>query len=347
MPNYVTPTIGTGAVSGSGDEALHIPALWAKEIQENRVNNLVMWALIDGRYTSEISQKGDTLHLNFLDEITDDTSTNSPVSGLTIDGLDTDQVDLLIDRYIRKVLGVHDVLKAQSAYEFRQPYTQRLGRYLDRALDEEVMRKAKKMGFADATIGEYIGKSALEVREMRKAWGIIPTYKMVDTCAAEFEAHTPYYYSTYATEDEVEGSDALKKLGFNWVVGQSVMHEELIAFAENNGLELQLDPQGLNEIVAVTAEWNDEDACVINITTTIPAKKDVEIYFPNSVNLNESAGRYGVIRGDRKTLASKILSNHPMTFTLEDLGLDAKEDLNVVVFANGETQKFELTANNA
>ena len=142
MANYVTPTIGTGAVSGSGDEALNIPALWAKEIQENRVNNLVMWALIDGRLSSEISQKGDTLHLNFLDEITDDTSVNSPVSGLTIDGLDTDQVDLIIDRYIRKVLGVHDVLKAQSAYEFRAPYTARLGRYLDRALDEEVMRKA-------------------------------------------------------------------------------------------------------------------------------------------------------------------------------------------------------------
>ena len=116
--------------------------MWAKEIQENRVNNLVMWALIDGRLSSEISQKGDTLHLNFLDEITDDTSVNSAVSGLTIDGLDTDQVDLIIDRYIRKVLGVHDVLKAQSAYEFRAPYTARLGRYLDRALDEEVMRKA-------------------------------------------------------------------------------------------------------------------------------------------------------------------------------------------------------------
>ena len=142
MANYVTPTIGTGAVSGSGDEALNIPEIWAKEIQENRVNNLVMWALIDGRLSSEISQKGDTLHLNFLDEITDDTSVNSPVSGLTIDGLDTDQVDLIIDRYIRKVLGVHDVLKAQSAYESRAPYTARLGRFLDRALDEEVMRKA-------------------------------------------------------------------------------------------------------------------------------------------------------------------------------------------------------------
>lgn len=140
--NYVTPTIGTGAVSGALDEALNVPELWAKELQENRVNNLVMWSLIDGRYSSEISQKGDTLHINFLDEVTDDTSTNSAVSGLTIDGLDTDQVDLLIDRYIRKVLGVQDVLKAQSAYEFRAPYTARLGRYLDRAMDEEVMRKA-------------------------------------------------------------------------------------------------------------------------------------------------------------------------------------------------------------
>lgn len=141
MTNYVTPTIGTGAVSGSGDEALNVPKLWAKEIQENRVNNLVMWSLIDSRLSSEISQKGDVLHLNFLDEIDGDTSVNSAVSGLTIDGLDTDQVDLLIDRYIRKVLGVQDVLKAQSAYEFRAPYTQRLGRFLDRALDEEVMRK--------------------------------------------------------------------------------------------------------------------------------------------------------------------------------------------------------------
>ena len=150
-----------------------------------------------------------------------------------------------------------------------------------------------------------------------------------------------------ATEDEIEGSDALKALGFNWVVGQSVMHEELVAFAEEKALELQIDPQGLNEIVAVTAEWNDENACVITITTTIPSKKDVEIYFPNSVDLNESAGRYGVIRGDRKTIEAKILSKHPIAFTLEDLGLGAKEDLNVVIFANGETQKFELTANNA
>ena len=60
------------------------------------------------------------------------------------------------------------------------------------------------------------------------------------------------------TEDEVSGSDALLKLGFPWKVGESVMHEELVAFAENKALTLELNPQGLNEVVAVTAEWNDE-----------------------------------------------------------------------------------------
>jgi carbamoyl-phosphate synthase large subunit len=66
------------------------------------------------------------------------------------------------------------------------------------------------MGFADATVAEYVGKTAAEVRRIRKEWGILPTYKMVDTCAAEFEAYTPYYYSTYATEDEVVVSNRKK-----------------------------------------------------------------------------------------------------------------------------------------
>ena len=80
----------------------------------------------------------------------------------------------------------------------------------EESMDKDLMRKAKKMGFADVTIGKIIGKDQLEVRKMRKDWGIIPTYKMVDTCAAEFDAETPYYYSTYGTEDEVEDTDKKK-----------------------------------------------------------------------------------------------------------------------------------------
>ena len=143
-----------------------------------------------------------------------------------------------------------------------------------------------------------------------------------------------------------EGSAELLKLGFKWNVGEAVMHEELVAFAEEKGLELIIDPQGLNEIVAVTAEWNDENACVITIKTTVPAPKDVDIYFPNNV-LSESVGRFGVIRGDRNILTAKIMSGKPMEFTLEDLGLDAKEDLYVVVMTDNNTWREELVAQNA
>lgn len=77
-------------------------------------------------------------------------------------------------------------------------------------LTPSLLRKAKQTGFADSVIAGIVGKKELEIRELRKANGIIPTYKMVDTCAAEFEAATPYYYSCYATEDEVVVSDKKK-----------------------------------------------------------------------------------------------------------------------------------------
>ncbi|MEM3059975.1 MAG: carbamoyl-phosphate synthase large subunit [Candidatus Anstonellales archaeon] len=73
--------------------------------------------------------------------------------------------------------------------------------------EREILKRAKKMGFSDAQIGELCRIDEMEVRRKRKEWGIMPVYKMVDTCAAEFEAKTPYYYSTYSgTEDEVQES---------------------------------------------------------------------------------------------------------------------------------------------
>ena len=71
-------------------------------------------------------------------------------------------------------------------------------------LTPSLLRKAKQKGFADSVIGGFVGKTDMEIRALRKEYGILPTFKMVDTCAAEFEAETPYYYSCYAMEDEVE-----------------------------------------------------------------------------------------------------------------------------------------------
>src|SRR6266550_1996352 len=65
-----------------------------------------------------------------------------------------------------------------------------------------LLRRAKRLGFADADVATLAGMLPAGVRRLRAQWGIRPVYKMVDTCAAEFEAVTPYFYSTYEQENE-------------------------------------------------------------------------------------------------------------------------------------------------
>jgi carbamoyl-phosphate synthase large subunit len=72
----------------------------------------------------------------------------------------------------------------------------------DALAEAPVLRRAKQMGFADRRIAALTGAGELEVRRLRQGWGIHATFKTVDTCAAEFEAYTPYLYSTYEEEDE-------------------------------------------------------------------------------------------------------------------------------------------------
>lgn len=73
-----------------------------------------------------------------------------------------------------------------------------------------VLRQAKKFGFSDRQLSEIFDMTEPEIRKIRKSWGIKATFKTVDTCAAEFEAETPYYYSTCSSEDEVRHTDKEK-----------------------------------------------------------------------------------------------------------------------------------------
>ncbi len=77
-------------------------------------------------------------------------------------------------------------------------------------LSKESLKKLKEYGFSDKRIGELTGKSEIEIRNLRKKYQIIPVYKTVDTCAAEFRAFTPYLYSTYEIENESERSKRKK-----------------------------------------------------------------------------------------------------------------------------------------
>ncbi len=72
---------------------------------------------------------------------------------------------------------------------------------LDKITREELLH-AKKLGFNDAQLAQLLSCDESELRQKRKDWNIVPVYKMVDTCAGEFEAETPYYYSCYETENE-------------------------------------------------------------------------------------------------------------------------------------------------
>jgi len=79
-------------------------------------------------------------------------------------------------------------------------------------LTRETLYRAKRMGFTDEEIGKLTGRTREEINDMRRQMGIITTYKMVDTCAAEFAAETPYYYSCYEEMCENEPTDRKKVL---------------------------------------------------------------------------------------------------------------------------------------
>jgi carbamoyl-phosphate synthase large subunit len=104
-------------------------------------------------------------------------------------GMTEDQIHALstVDRFF--IRGIERIVQVEKALATEQ-------------LTPDLVRRAKKLGFSDSYIGRLIGQPMLAVRQLRLAMSIRPVYKMVDTCAAEFEATTPYYYSCYDGENE-------------------------------------------------------------------------------------------------------------------------------------------------
>ena len=82
----------------------------------------------------------------------------------------------------------------------------------ERDLTPELLRKAKELGFTDLVISKISGIAEAAVKEERMEHGIIANYKMVDTCAAEFDSKTPYYYSSYDADNEVDVTENKKKI---------------------------------------------------------------------------------------------------------------------------------------
>ena len=115
-------------------------------------------------------------------------------------------------RGVADIDTIHDITKIDKWFLHKiKNITDVELRLTQESLTPRLLVAAKDVGLADRSIAEITGKTPDEVRTMRISDGILPRYKMVDTCAAEFEAATPYYYSTFhAQEDEVKVSKARK-----------------------------------------------------------------------------------------------------------------------------------------
>jgi len=103
------------------------------------------------------------------------------------------KIDVWFINKLQNIVDVEQTLRSQS-------------------LTLELLLQAKRLGFSDEQIGALTDRRHEQVRELRHSWNIQPVYKIVDTCAAEFDASTPYYYSTYEQEDETQPSRKKKAI---------------------------------------------------------------------------------------------------------------------------------------
>ncbi|MBM6926486.1 carbamoyl-phosphate synthase large subunit [Pseudoflavonifractor phocaeensis] len=154
-----------------------------------------------------------------------------PVKSLRLPGLDELYTEEIEDRLVniddQRLFVVAEALRRGFSPEKINKITKYDLWFLDRLqaivdmedkldhghLDADTLRQAKEMGFSDAWIAALSGKEREEIKALRESYGIIPAFKMVDTCAAEFEAQTPYYYSTYDQENEALDELRLPEIG--------------------------------------------------------------------------------------------------------------------------------------
>ncbi|MEN8907117.1 MAG: carbamoyl-phosphate synthase large subunit [Clostridiales bacterium] len=106
------------------------------------------------------------------------------------------KIDLFFLDKIRNIVKMEELLKITDICK----------------IDKELLIKVKKMGFTDEVIANFVKCNEKDIYDLRLKYNILPVFKMVDTCAAEFEAVSPYYYSTYDSECEVKKSDKEKVL---------------------------------------------------------------------------------------------------------------------------------------
>ncbi len=102
------------------------------------------------------------------------------------------------------------IAQIQELVEFEKQLLESVDKEGMKSVQGDWIREAKKLGYSDIQLGKLLGQTEKQIRAIRKKLNIEPVYNLVDTCAAEFEAYTPYYYSTYGEENETKPSKKTK-----------------------------------------------------------------------------------------------------------------------------------------
>ncbi len=204
-------------------------------------------------------------------------------------------------------------------------------------IPQKLLRKAKTYGFSDFQLGHLMGLKESEIRSLRVDRGILPTFKLVDTCAAEFESYTPYYYSTYETEDEariskrkkimilgggpnrigqgiefdyccVHAAFALKELSYETIMVNS--NPETVSTDYDTSDKLYFEPLTLEDVLNIIERENPEGVIVqfggqtpLNLAVSLE-KAGVTIIGTSPDNIDRAEDR------DRFTLLLKKLKLH-------------------------------------
>jgi len=252
-------------------------------------------------------------------------------------GIDIDEIYNLskIDRWFLK--NIEEIVEFEDELE---AYRSDLPLFSGQSgISAELMGRAKRYGYSDRQIGSILGTTEAEVRQWRLEHGIESVFKLVDTCAAEFEAYTPYYYSTYETENEsresskkkimilgggpnrigqgiefdyccVHAALALKELGYETIMVNS--NPETVSTDYDTSDKLYFEPLTLENVLDIVRRERPDGVIVqfggqTPLNLAVPLKKaGVHIIgtTPESIDIAEDRGKF-------KALLKKLKLTQP------------------------------------
>lgn len=224
-------------------------------------------------------------------------------------------------------------------------------------IDVDLLTDAKRMGFSDKQLARIFGCSIREVFEYRKSHSLFPVYKMIDTCASEFDSYIPYFYSTYETENESILSDKRKiivlgsgpiRIGQGVEFDYSTVHAvRTIQAAGYEAIIINNNPETVSTDYTISDKLYFEPLCVEDVMNIIELEKPEGVIASlggqTAINLAEPLSEYGVkIIGTDTAAIDKAESRDEFNALLGELNIPQPEGRAVTSIEEGVKAASEI-----